>query len=95
MVTFGTKLCAVEFDMPILSEDHEYWLPDSIKDSGIKVEHIALWKMFDRPNNHLGTYIAFISEEDANFMLLKYPEMRRDTHIWPPAPTDKIFTNFE
>ena len=92
MVTSDTKLCVVEFGMPICDNGiPEFWFPDAIRDSGAKVEHVALWRKLEKPNGHLGRYIAFISEEDANFMLLKYPEMKMSTHLWPPAPDDKIF----
>jgi len=97
MVISDTKLAVVEFAMPIseASERSEFWLPDAIKDSKVKVEHIALWMKWAKPSDHLATFIAFISQEDANFMLLKYPEMKEDTHVWPPKLTDKIFISFD
>jgi len=92
----NTKLAVVEFEMPIRDENElQTWIPNEIKDSGIKIEHTALWKKWPRPNDHLATYILFITEEDASYLLLKYPKMKEYTHVWPPAPDSGIFTNFD
>lgn len=92
----NTKLAVVEFEMPIKDADNpQFWLPEIIKDLAIKIEHIALWKPWPKPNDHLATFILFISEEDASYMLLRHPEMKKITYPWPPAPDSGIFTNFD
>lgn len=70
----------VEYGSPIDDYKNPHWLPDFLKDPAVKVEHIARWQRWPKPNNHLATYVAFISEEDAEYLLLKYPDIGHDFH---------------
>jgi len=70
----------VEYTSPIEDCENRYWWPDYLKDPVIHVEHTARWKKWESPNNHIATYVAFISEEDAEYLLLKYPGIGKDFH---------------
>lgn len=71
----------VEYGGAPVDTGHEhFWLPTHLQDPNITIVHVARWKRWPKPNEELATFVAFISEEDANFLLLKYPGIEEDFH---------------
>ena len=57
------------------SEGYELYLPLCLRDPAIKIKKVKIWVKFAPHINELG---AIISDEDATYLLLKYPEIRGD-----------------
>jgi len=62
----------VEFLCPP-EEGYEVYLPYFLRDPNIKVKHVEIWK---RVAKHANELAAFIEDQDASYLLLKYPEIR-------------------
>jgi len=62
----------VEFLCPP-KEGYEIYLPYFLRDSGIKIKKVKIWKRVAKHTNELA---AFITDEDATYLFLKYPEIR-------------------
>lgn len=71
----------VEYGLaPVEDGNKPWWFPDYLKDPNIEIVHSARWRRAEPPNGHLATFVVFISEEDANYLLLKYPDHEKDFH---------------
>ncbi|HEY6437611.1 MAG TPA: hypothetical protein VIY47_13550 [Ignavibacteriaceae bacterium] len=81
-VIFATKMVYVEYERPVDAVDNNFWWPDYLKDPNIKIEHYARWAIWPKPNEHMATFVAFISEEDANYLLIKYSGIEKDFHTY-------------
>jgi hypothetical protein len=69
----------VEYDRPLDPVDADFWLPKYLKDPNVEVVHTALWERWAKVSL-LGTFVAFISDEDAAYLLMKYPDIEKDFH---------------
>jgi hypothetical protein len=63
----------VEYGGAPVDTGHEFfWFPEHLQDPNIEIVHIARWQRWPKPNENLANFVAFISEEDADYLLLKY-----------------------
>lgn len=68
----------VEFFCPP-KEGYKVYLPYFLRDGGIKLKHVAIWKR-EVANTHSVELAAFIEDEDANYLFLKYPGIKEQFH---------------
>lgn len=54
-------------------EGYELYLPYFLQDPAIKIKHVAIWK---RIATHANELAAFIEDQDAAYLFLKYPDIR-------------------
>lgn len=67
----------VEFYCPP-REGYEIYLPYFLRDEAIKLKHVAIWKKDNMPVSL--ELAAFIDDEDANYLFLKYPGIKEQFH---------------
>ena len=60
-------------------EGYEIYLPYFLRDSGVKIKHVAIW---DRESNYSIELAAFVTDEDASYLFLKYPGIRDQFHLF-------------
>ena len=63
----------IEYAKPIV-DTSVWWLPEIFQDPESKIEIITheLQHLWESPNEHIGTYRIYVSNDDALFLIMKY-----------------------